>query len=195
MLLEENVQRYTKGLYPVAVLLVLVPLADLTLRSFPPQFGTLQWRFGSVGLLLGNYGTILLGLGLFGLVAAIQGHRGLLRGLGFLTLVLGVATLALLIAFGFDAIQIRAVAAPQFKRQILTSSVGALFAGTMGTIALFLMGRAALAASRATRVAAPMAGARAKAPPSPLVVGGAAPAIGAAPAVGTPVASNAGEVV
>lgn len=186
MLLEENVQRFTKGLYPVAVLLILVPLADLTLRSFPPQFGTLQWRFGTVGLLLGNYGTILLGLGLMGLVAAIQGARGVLRGVGFASLLLAVITLALLISFGFDAIQIRALAQPAFKRQILTSAVGALFTGTLGTIALIMMGRAALAASRTTRTVATAAGVRAKAAASPLVVGAPANA---------PVVSGAREAV
>jgi hypothetical protein len=182
VLLEENVQRYTKGLYPVAVLLILVPLADLALRSYPAQFGTLQWRFGTAGLLLGNYGTILLGLGLFGLVAALQGNRALLRGVGFAAITLAVITLALLVGFGFDAIQIRALAQPAFKRQILTSSVGAVFTGLLGTLALVLLGRAALAASRATRVATSGGRARVANAPSPLVVG-AAPAANAREAV------------
>jgi hypothetical protein len=185
VLLEENVQRYTKGLYPMVAMLVLVPLADLALRSYPAQFGTLQWRFGTAGLLLGNYGTILLGLGLLGLVAAIQGHRGILRGLDFGAITLAVITLALLVSFTFDAIQIRALAQAGFKRQILTSSVGALFTGLLGTLALVVLGRAALAASRVTRGVASSSSTRAKAPaPSPLVVGSAAPsATGAREAV------------
>lgn len=171
MFSDENVQRYAKGLYPIAALLTLVPLVDLSLRTFPPQFGTLQWRFATVGLMLGNLGTILLGLALLGLFAAIAGHYKFLRGLGILALGLGVALLAVLVLFGLDAIQIRRLANANFKRAVLLSSIGAMFTATMATIALLAMGRAALAASRPKR--APER--RVKAP-SPIVVNRAAPA-------------------
>jgi hypothetical protein len=166
---DENVQRYVKGLYPVATLLILVPLVDLSLRVFPPQFGTLQWRFATAGLLLGNMGTILLGLGLLGLIATIVGHRKLLRGLGFVALGLGVVLLALLVLFALDAIQIRRLANPNFKRAVLLSSAGALFNGLLGTISLLFLGRAAVAASRVTRALErrPKVGAKAA---SPIVV-------------------------
>jgi hypothetical protein len=173
---EENVQRYAKGLYPVALLLIVVPVTDIALRAFPPQFGTLQWRFATVGLLLGNYGTILLGLGLLGLVAALLAHRGVLRGIGLVCLLLAVVTLAVLVLFGLDAIQIRRLAQPGFKRQILTSSLGALFTGTVGAVALATLGRAALAASRGGRAATATRKAA-----SPLVVGGVAAPVGASP--------------
>ena len=168
MLSDENLQRYVKGLYPLGFLLMLVPMVDILLRVFPPQFGQLQWRFAAVGLALGNVGTVLLGLGLLGFVAAVLGHRGFLRGLGFFALVLAIVLLAVLALFLLDAVQIRQMAAANFKRQILTSSLGAAFAGGMGMIALFLMGRGALAASKATRLPER----RVKAAPSPLVVAG-----------------------
>ena len=171
LLTEENVQRYVKALYPVATLLILVPLVDLSLRVFPPQFGTLQWRFATVGLFLGNLGTILLGTGLLGLVAAIAGHRRLLRGLGYATLAVGVILLAVVVLFGLDAIQIRRLANPNLKRAVLLSSLGAMFTATMGIISLFLLGRGALGASRAPAVAAR----RPKAAGAP-VVGGRRPA-------------------
>jgi hypothetical protein len=183
VLLEENVQRYTKGLYPGRRPPHPGAARGPRAAVVPAQFGTLQWRFGTAGLLLGNYGTILLGLGLFGLVAALQGNRALLRGVGFAAITLAVITLALLVAFTFDAIQIRALAQPAFKRQILTSSVGALFAGLLGTLTLVLLGRAALAASRATRTVASGGRARVANAPSPLVVGAAAPAANAREAV------------
>jgi hypothetical protein len=165
----EQVQRYAKGLYPLALLLVLVPTVDLVLRTFPPQFGTLQWRFAMVGLFIGNFGTILLGLGLIGLVAAISEQRGLLRGLGYATLVLAVITLAVLALFALDAIQIRRLANANYKRPILMSAIGALFTGSMGATTLALMGRAALLASRV--VARPAAKARPAArAASPIVV-------------------------
>lgn len=179
MFSDDNLQRYTRALYPVALVLLLVPIVDLTLRSMPPQFGTLQWRFATVGLLLGNYGTILLGAGLVGLVAAITGNRGVLRAVGIGAIVMAVLTLAVILMFGLDAVQIRRLAAPNFKRPILTSSAGALFNGVLGAIAWIAMGRGALAASRAARVIAPRGSTRAA---SPLVVG-------SAPAASAPTAS------
>lgn len=148
MLSEEAVRRYARALYPVAFLLMLVPLVDLGLRSMPPQFGTLQWRFATVGLLLGNYGTIILGVGLLGLVATLAGDRGVLRAAGIISLVMAAVTLGILALFLLDAVQIRNLAAANFKRPILTSSLGATFTGLFGLVAWLSIARAAMAASR-----------------------------------------------
>ena len=169
MISDENIQRYTKSLYAVCLLLVLVPLVDLTLRVLPAQFGSLQWRFGAVGLLLGNIGTILLGIGLLGLVAAICGHRGRLRAVGYATLVLAACILAMLALFALDAVQMRQVVNANFKRAILLSSSGAMFAGLFGVAALLAIGRGALAASRRASSAADRRG---RPVASPLVVAG-----------------------
>lgn len=150
MLSDENIQRYAKAMYPVALLLIFVPLADLSLRMFPPQFGSLQWRFGIVGAFLGNFGTILLGTGLVGLIATFCGHRGILRVLGYATLVIAVLTLALLALFALDALQIRQLANSNVKRAILMSSAGAIFTGMFGVFVLVSIGRGALAVSRPT---------------------------------------------
>jgi hypothetical protein len=166
MFTDENVQRYAKGLYPIAALLILVPLVDLSLRTFPPQFGTLQWRFATVGLLIGNTGTVLLGTGLLGLVAVIAGHRRFLRVLGFITLGLAVALLAVVVLFTLDAVQIRRLANQNFKRAVFLSSVGAMTTGLLGILALAGIGRGALSASRVTRAVAGR-----KKPASPIVVG------------------------
>ena len=95
-------------------------------------------------------------------------HRTALRVLGFAALVLAIVLLAVLVLFALDAVQIRQMAAAGYKRQIVVSSLGAAFAGTMGMIALFLMGRGALVASKMTRLPER----RVKTAPSPLVVAG-----------------------
>jgi len=165
---DENLSRYAKSLYPAALLLVIVPLADLSLRAFPAQWGSLQWRFGIVGLLFGNFGTILLGAGLIGLIAALCGHRGILRALGYSTLVVAIVTVVMLGLFLLDAVQMRQLANANFKRAILLSASGALFAGLFGTFTLVAMGRGALIAGR------PIGGSRHRSAPSrsSLVVSG-----------------------
>ncbi len=188
MFSDETLPRYARALYPVAFVLLLVPLMDLMLRSMPPQFGTLQWRFATVGLLLGNYGTILLGAGLVGLVAALTGNRTALRVLGVGAIVMAVLTVALLLMFALDAVQIRRLAVANLKRPILMSSVGALFTGGLGTVAWLLLGRGALAASRTGRPVAAAARGAARPAASPLVVG--APAAQATPIAAAPVVAG-----
>lgn len=172
MFSDENLQRYAKALYPAAFLLVLVPLADITLRSFGAEAGSLQWRFGTVGLLFGNLGTVVLGLSLAGFLAAVAGQRGLLRGIGLVAVLLAIVLAALLVLFGLDAIQIRRLVALPMRRGILLSSLGAAFAAVMAMIALLVGGRGALLASRAERGVSER---RTKAAPSPLVAQAAAP--------------------
>jgi hypothetical protein len=150
---DENLQRYTKALYPAAFLLVLVPLVDIALRSMNAEAGSLQWRFGTVGLLFGNLGTVVLGLSLAGLLSAISGNRKLLRAIGLIAIVLAVVLAALLVLFGLDAIQIRRLVAVPMRRGIVISTAGAAFASVMGMIALAVGGRGALVASRADRAA------------------------------------------
>jgi hypothetical protein len=168
VLSDENLQRYTRALYPIAFLLILVPLADLSIRGFPPQLGSLQWRFGIVGVLFSNLGTVLLGLGLVGLVAAFNSHRGILKALGYVALTLAAVTIAMLALFALDAVQMRTLQNTTGKRVVLMSSMGAVFAGVFGVIALISIGRGALAASRPT---GPL-GRRARPAASPLVVAG-----------------------
>jgi hypothetical protein len=175
VLSDENTERYVRALYPVGLLLVCVPLADLTLRAIPPQFGTLQWRFATGGLLLGNYGTIILGAGLCGLVAALVGDRRVLRAVGVCALVMAVLTVALLVLFGLDAVQIRQLANPALKRNILLSSTGAAFTGAFGTVVWLTLARAALAASRAA--VRPAARARTATPLVATAAGGAGEAV------------------
>jgi hypothetical protein len=168
VLSDENLQRYTRALYPIAFLLILVPLADLLIRGFPPQFGSLQWRFGIVGVLFSNLGTILLGAGLVGLIAAFNGHRGMLRALGYVALLVAAVILALLVLFALDAVQVRTLQNANGKRLVLLSSLGAVFAGVFGAVTLFSIGRGALAVSRP---AGPV-GRRSRPASSPLVVAG-----------------------
>lgn len=169
VLTDESFQRYVKALYPVALMLILVPLVDLALRVSPPQFGSLQWRFQTVGLLLGNYGTITLGVGLFGLAAVLTGQRPTLRTLGYFAFALAVISIAVLALFLLDAVQMRQVVTAPMKRAVLTASGGAVFTGLFGSIVFVIIGRAALAASRRGPAAV---AARRPAAPAPLVVAG-----------------------
>ena len=163
---SDNAQRYLKALLPVSLLLVVVPLVDISLRTLGTEVGSLQWRFGAVGLLFGNLGTVILGLSLAGAIAVVTENRTLLRAVGAFSLVLALVLVALLALFALDAVQIRRLVAVPAKRQVLLSSLGAMFSATFGAVALVIGGRGALKASRGTTASAER---RTKAAPSPLV--------------------------
>jgi hypothetical protein len=179
---SDNAQRYIKALLPVALLLMIVPLVDISLRTMAVEAGSLQWRFGAVGLLFGNLGTVILGLSLAGAIAVVTENRGLLRAIGAISLVLALVLVALLALFALDAVQIRRLVAVPAKRQVLLSSAGAMFSALFGVVTLAVGGRAALKSSRA---AATPAERRTKAAPSPLVA--AQPAAPARPRASEPV--------
>jgi hypothetical protein len=166
VLSEENVVRYVKAMLPVALLLVLVPLGDITLRSFQTEAGSLQWRFGLVGLLFGNLGTIVLGMSLAGFVFAVTGRRTALRALGILAIVLATVIVALMVLFALDAVQMRRLVALPVRRGVLLSSAGAALSATLAAIALAVVGRGALVVARTERLSAQR---RTKAAPAPLV--------------------------
>jgi hypothetical protein len=169
---SENAQRYFKALLPVALLLIFVPLVDIGLRSMAAEAGSLQWRFGAVGLLFGNLGTIILGLSLAGAIAVVTENRTLLRVIGAVSLVLALSLIALLALFALDAVQVRRLVPVPAKRGVLLSSAGAMFSALFAAVALGLGGRAALKASRVAGETAPR---RTKAAPSPLVATPPAP--------------------
>lgn len=148
MLSDENISRVAQALYPVAFLLVLIPMMDLGIRTFPPQPGALQWRFAFAGQLLGSIGTMLLGVGLFTFFSALRGNRTGLRVIGYAAFVVAALIVALLVLFTLDALQMRQLVPVNAKRTVLLSSVGAGMAGVVGIVALISIGRGALAVSR-----------------------------------------------
>ncbi len=148
MLSDENISRVAQALYPVAFLLVMIPLLDLGIRTFPPQPGSLQWRFVFAGQLLGSIGTMLLGTGLLAFFSALRGNRTALRIIGYVSFVVAALLIALLVLFALDALQMRQLAGINAKRTIFLSSLGAGVAGVIGIVALISIGRGTLAVSR-----------------------------------------------
>ena len=97
-----------KSGYLVAVLLVLGPLLDAVVRTWPMRLGDERWRYGTTGILLNTLTTPLLGVFMAMVIAAALEHRRTLRVIAGVTLVAGVTVLAAIAAFGLDYLQLRA---------------------------------------------------------------------------------------
>jgi hypothetical protein len=169
MAMEKSVPAtYAGALYPVGAAFVLFPLADLIARLFPLNAGNAQWRFAYIGLAVGSMAILLLGVTILGLVAAIRGNRGVLRGVAILSALWALLLLAALGLFASDAMQVKASLVrpeiiPQFTKMITT-------AGISGVLYLIGFVGVAVASIRASRTRPVIGTSGVVAPDAPVLV-------------------------
>ena len=113
----EHARPLVRALYPVAALLVVIPFFDLISTAWPLQPGTLQWRYGFLGLLANVLMTPLLGVVLASVAAASLGHSGTLRVVSVLWLIGAALLLAAVVLFALDVLQLQ----PQVADQQVTN--------------------------------------------------------------------------
>lgn len=111
------------GLYLFAVVLVTSPLIDLFSTAWPPRATDLSWRYGFFGLGAGYLHTPLIGVVLAMAVAYVEDHRGALRTLGILSLIVAVILLPVLALWPMDVLQMRDLRAPEVQRGVLIGGV------------------------------------------------------------------------
>jgi len=112
--------------YLVAFLIFLFPLLDTALSVWPPQTGTLAWRFGAVGLFSRALMTPLLGVLVAFAIALLLEHRTFLRVLAIAN---GVAVVLIVLVMGLfllDALEMRVQVRPDAKRAFDAASTVAL---------------------------------------------------------------------
>ena len=99
--------RISSVLYLAGILVIFDQLAILGTSILPLASGTVEWRYGAVGLAAGRLTPLLLGDCLLLVAAVTANHRGAMRVLAVLHLVLALAIAAAVLAFALDAIQVR----------------------------------------------------------------------------------------
>lgn len=128
------------GLYLFAALLVFWPILDLVTTSWPPQFGTLQWRYGMMGLLASYTHTPILGLVLAMIAAFGLRHTGVLRTVSVLSLLGGLVLLIVLVMFPLDVVQMGSNAPPEARPSMKAGAIIAELKHGTGFLALVLLG-------------------------------------------------------
>jgi hypothetical protein len=91
----------------VAAALVVLPLVDVAANAWPFAPAEAAWRYGSLGLFSGFLLTPLLGVVMVLLVAAHQGHAGLLRVTAWAALAGALGCLVCVVLFALDVLQVR----------------------------------------------------------------------------------------
>lgn len=137
MLPAENVHRYLKALYPLGLLLTLVPILDWAAKSYPFHPSLLQWRFGALVSLIPILGIVLTGFALLGAIAAFCGQRPVMRALAGVAALGAALALVVLVLFVLDVTQMRGSVTEEAMRLGMTK---ALISGSatalMSTVAL-----------------------------------------------------------
>jgi hypothetical protein len=113
------------GLYLLAAAIVLIPLMELVMGSWPLRPGNASWRFGTLGLLLKSTVTPLLGLGFMMAIAGLLGHGRVLRALSVVGVLAFLAIVGCTLLFTLDFLQVRRMVAanmqPGVQRVALTT--------------------------------------------------------------------------
>lgn len=139
---------FLPGMYPVAALLVIVPIVDLIGLGWPLRPAETAWRFGSLGLGFGAMTAQILGVALAMFTAASLSHRRVLRLISLVTLAVATVMIAGIARFLLDYGQLRAAMPLAERADFDTSTFRALISATLGVPVLFALGARGLSLTR-----------------------------------------------
>ncbi len=143
------------GLYLLAALLIVQPLAEWLAAVWPPRIGQASWRYGALGILSGTLLTPMLGLVLAGGVGMVREHSWPVRVLSLLALIIGPLMVLSCVSFALDAVELKTRVPDQGQTRYLMESLRTLFrVSTAGTVLTVLGLGGLLAVRRAARDAA-----------------------------------------
>jgi hypothetical protein len=134
--------------YLVALLLIVFPLLDTTLAVWPLRFGTVSWRFGSMGLFSRAVMTPALGVLIVFAIALLYEHRKRLRAIAILNAVVLLLILIAIPMFILDGLQMRSTQRQEMKLAFDVSVVVALCKMFIGALVTGFFAWNGLRASR-----------------------------------------------
>jgi hypothetical protein len=128
------------GAYSLFFLLVFWPVADLLTSAWPLQFGSIQWRYGFIGLMSAYLHTPILGIALAMALAFRLGHSTAIRGLAVLSLLGGFILFFAMASFALDVIQLRSATPPESMLAFQVGAVSSELKHFTGFITISLLG-------------------------------------------------------
>ncbi len=127
--------------YLLAMLLVIMPIADAIMSMWPLRFGEEQWRYGAVGAFSNVTLVPLLGLFIAITMSIALDHRRTRKVIGWICAVTAVVFGIVLAVFILDYFQTRANVRAQFQRAVDIATYTSIVKQAMTVLALvFLSG-------------------------------------------------------
>ena len=140
----DAIERLRLPLYAFAFLLVAHPLGDFVANVWPLRFGSVEWRYGVMGLLSGFLLTPMFGLALTLLVASIVGDRRVTVTVGWTSIAAGALLVVMTIFFALEILQFRSSVPAEGRGQFDIGSWKAVAKHLVTAPVLIWMGRAAV---------------------------------------------------
>jgi hypothetical protein len=153
---ESATHAFLPALYAVAALFLIAPVTDLLGLTWPVRVAEAGWRFGSIGLGFEKAFVQIIGLTLGMGLAAILGHRRVLRSLSALSLSAAFVVCAAMVRFILDFGDLRAfIPAVDLERFDANAYRATLYAILAVPVLVVLGGRAWMASARVDRKSFP----------------------------------------
>lgn len=149
----ESLRRLSVAAYVVAAVFLLSPLIDVATNIYPTDLGSMQWRFGAFGILSNYLISAVFGLLLASLVAALSGHRLVLRACAALDGLTALVLFGLTLLFALDVLQLRSTVRPEATEMFRIGALKASFKVALVAVALLLMGIGSFRATRGEAMA------------------------------------------
>jgi hypothetical protein len=145
----DALRRLTPAAYAVALVFLLSPLVDVVTNVYPFESGSVQWRYGAVGIMSNYLISAVFGLLLATLVAALAGHVKVLWAAAATNLALAAVLVVIVGLFALDVLQLRNVVRPEAADMFKIGAAKAAFKLLVVAASLVLLGVAGLKAARA----------------------------------------------
>lgn len=136
------------ALYPIIAVLVINQLLTIGVSITPMDAGTVTWKYGAAGFVIGAMPMVALGTMLALALNAILDHRVSARFLGIWAIIFAVLVGLAVISFGLDAIQVRRLVREEQKPAFDDASLKSLLIAVLFVPTMIWMGLRALKFSK-----------------------------------------------
>ena len=118
-------------MYFAAAVLILNYFAQFTIQVWPLKFEELNWRVGATGLVMDALLSTVVPQAIIYVSAIMNNDRKTIQALRWITLLAGLATIALMLMFALDSVQIRAQLPQNVKGNFMKVALRAGFVGIL----------------------------------------------------------------
>ena len=118
-------------MYFAAAVLILNYFAQFAIQVWPLKFEELNWRVGATGLVMDALLSTVVPQAIIYVAAIMNNDRKTIQTLRWITLLAGLATIALMLMFALDSVQIRAQLPQNVKGNFMKVALRAGFVGIL----------------------------------------------------------------
>jgi hypothetical protein len=147
-------RRYTLASYLVALMFMVNPIVDAATNAWPWYLDSVQWRFGSAGILSGYFVSILFGLMMMSAIGVAKQHRITLYLVAITSGLLTLLLLGLSVSYVLDTFQVRPLVREEQVEMFRIGAVKTAFKIVAAVVVTLVMTIASIKAARDTTATA-----------------------------------------